>query len=108
MHEPRDLEVKPVGTKGFWSPRIDADVPNWHYSADDDWISLALTLGSWLGVYAPVPDTGDRAAAHKLGSLRTLLGPSWVQLLPEALGARLRSVMQRVEEDVLGSLDGAE
>ena len=91
--------IRPVGTCKFWSPRCDHAVDSsWMYEDKDDWMGLALTFASWLGVYAGDQPSEDNIVA-KMGAVKTLLG---LQTAPDALKARLKPVVDGIEGELKG------
>jgi hypothetical protein len=100
-YEIDELSVKPVGTRGFWSPRCDADADDeeeedWLYSESDDWLGLALTFAFWYGVYT-VPKPPADFVALKLGAMRKLLA---IEHVPMALKNRLMPVVEEVAKEL--------
>ena len=84
-------QIRPVGTRGFWSPRMDVPVDNWIYSEEDDWMSLALTFAFWLGIYsAPKTVVPADIAAVKKNAVKTLLDS---QIAPSDLKTFLRTTL---------------
>lgn len=98
----RDREARkqhPVGTVSFWSPSCDVHIKDWLYDKDDDWMGLALTFASWLGVYQ---DTSDRDACarsvNKVCVVKELLRAGYG--LPESFKTRMEPVYKRVSHKV--------
>jgi hypothetical protein len=92
MHDEALRRQRPVGTLEYWSPSCDVHVGDWMYDEADDWMGLALTFASWLGIYMACPFSGEAAAA-KMGAVKTLLS---FQSVPEALKARIKPALDQV------------
>jgi len=103
-----EISRRPVGTMAFWSPRCDVEIPGWHYAPEDDWMGLALTFASWLGVYQPAlrsPSTCSPSAnaSVKLGAVHTLLSPGFEVMLPGSFRQRIQPAYDQVNSEVVSA-----
>lgn len=102
-YDTEEISRRPVGTMAFWSPRCDAEIPGWHYAPEDDWMGLALTFASWLGVYQPALRSPSMRASVKLGAVHTLLSPGFEVMMPDSFRQRIQPVFDQVNAEVISA-----